>query len=125
MAWTGNDRGLLKLAQICSHQRAGKCATPGNRAVARPSGAPELRSLCNEFVNSLAVKLLTSNVTEDAFMRFTDESGIGLDETDHVSAWILRLAVGMMVLGAVFATLDWYEFLPPSPATQVSHLAAN
>jgi hypothetical protein len=33
-----------------------------------------------------------SNVTEDTFMGFTDESGIGLDEIDYVSAWILRLA---------------------------------
>jgi hypothetical protein len=57
-------------------------------------------------------------------MRF-DQREIGLDEMDHVSAWILRLAVGMMVLGAVFATLDWYELLPPSPASQVSHVAAN
>jgi hypothetical protein len=63
----------------------------------------------------LAVKLLTSNVTEDTFMRL-DQREIGLDEMDHVSAWILRLAVGMMVLGAVFATLDWYELLPSLPA---------
>jgi hypothetical protein len=54
-----------------------------------------------------------------------DQREIGLDEMDHVSAWILRLAVGMMVLGAVFATLDWYELLPPSPASQVSHVTAN
>jgi hypothetical protein len=47
---------------------------------------------------------------------FTDESGIGLDEMDHVSAWLLRLAIGMMVLGALFATLDWYQLLPPLPA---------
>ena len=49
-------------------------------------------------------------------MRFTDKCDIGLDEIDYVSAWILRLAIGMMVLGAVFATLDWYHLLPELPA---------
>jgi hypothetical protein len=34
-------------------------------------------------------------------MEFTDERHIGLerDETDYVSAWILTLAIGMIVLG--------------------------
>ena len=49
-------------------------------------------------------------------MRFTDKCDIGLDEIDYVSAWILRLAIGMMVLGAVFAALDWCHLLPPLPA---------
>jgi hypothetical protein len=60
-------------------------------------------------------------------MGFTDESDIGLDEIDYVSAWILRLAIGMMVLGVVFAVLDWYELLPqplPEPP-QLSHGATN
>ena len=56
------------------------------------------------------------NVTEDTFMGFTDQSDSGIDEIDYVSAWILRLAIGMMVLGAVFATLDWYHLLPELPA---------
>jgi len=59
-------------------------------------------------------------------MGFTDESDIGLDEIDYVSAWILRLAIGMMVLGVVFAVLDRYELLPqplPEPP-QLSHVAA-
>ena len=34
------------------------------------------------------------------------------DQTDSVTTWIRMLVIGMMVLGAVFATLDWYEFLP-------------
>jgi hypothetical protein len=53
--------------------------------------------------------------------------GTSLDEIDYVSAWILRLAIGMMVLGAVFAVLDWYELLPqplPEPP-QLSHVATN
>ena len=38
------------------------------------------------------------------------------DQTDFVTTWIRLLVIGMMVLGAVFATLDWYEFLPQLPA---------
>jgi hypothetical protein len=60
------------------------------------------------------------------FMGFTDQHERGLDEIDYVSAWILRLAVGMMVLGVVFAVLDRYELLPqplPEPP-QLSHVAA-
>jgi hypothetical protein len=62
------------------------------------------------------VKLPTLNVTEEPFMGFSDESDIGLDEIDYVSAWILRLAIGMIVVGAVFATLDWCHLLPSLPA---------
>jgi hypothetical protein len=47
-----------------------------------------------------------------------DEHEVGLDraETDYVSHWIRMLAIGMMVLGAVFAVLDGCELLPlPGP----------
>jgi hypothetical protein len=59
-------------------------------------------------------------------MGFTDQRDIGLDEIDYVSAWILRLAIGMMVLGSVFAALDRYELLPqPLPELpQLSRVAA-
>jgi hypothetical protein len=59
-------------------------------------------------------------------MGFTDQRDIGLDEIDYVSAWILRLAIGMMVLGSVFAVLDRYELLPqPLPEQpQLSRVAA-
>ena len=60
-------------------------------------------------------------------MGFTDQRDTSLDEIDYVSAWILRLAVGMMVLGVVFAVLDRYELLPqpllPEPP-QLSRVAA-
>jgi hypothetical protein len=49
-----------------------------------------------------------------------DEREVGLDrtETDYVSRWIRMLAIGMMVLGAVFAVLDGCELLPlPGPVT--------
>jgi hypothetical protein len=49
-------------------------------------------------------------------MGFTDQRDSGLDEIDYVSAWIMRLAIGMMVLGALFAVLDRYQLLPPLPA---------
>jgi len=49
-------------------------------------------------------------------MGFTDQRDSGLDEIDYVSAWILRLAIGMIVLGIVFAALDRYQLLPPLPA---------
>jgi hypothetical protein len=59
-------------------------------------------------------------------MGFTDESDIGLDEIDYVSAWILRLAIGMMMLGVVFAVLDRYELLPqPAEPPQLPHVATN
>jgi hypothetical protein len=54
-------------------------------------------------------------------MRMIDQHDIGLDEIDNVSAWILRLAVGMMVLGAVFAVLDRCHLLPQPPAAAVAH----
>jgi hypothetical protein len=49
-------------------------------------------------------------------MGSTDKRDIG---RDHVSAWILRLAVGMIVLGLVFAVLDRFELLPPLPAAAI------
>jgi hypothetical protein len=51
-------------------------------------------------------------------MEFAGKHDVGLDEranTDHVSLFIRGLAVGMMVLGLAFATLDRYELLPPLP----------
>ena len=56
------------------------------------------------------------NVTEDTFMGFTDQSDSGIDEIDYVSAWILRLAIGMIVVGAGFAALDWCQLIPSFPA---------
>ena len=44
-------------------------------------------------------------------MGFTDQRDSGLDEIDYVSAWILRLAIGMIVLGALFAVFDRYHLL--------------
>jgi hypothetical protein len=43
------------------------------------------------------------------------------DETDYVSGWILSVAIGMIVLGTVFAVLDWCDLLP-LPAAADSHL---
>jgi hypothetical protein len=50
-----------------------------------------------------------------SIMGFTDRPDIDIDEIDHVSAWLMKLAIGMMVLGAVFATLDWFQLLPSTP----------
>ena len=47
--------------------------------------------------------------------------GIERDEMDYVSRWILSLAIGMIVLGTVFAVLDLYDLLPPLPAAAVAH----
>jgi hypothetical protein len=63
---------------------------------------------------------------EDTFMQFTGQREISLDqdETDSVTTWILTLAVAMIVLGTVFAVLDWCDLLPPLPAaTAVAHAA--
>jgi hypothetical protein len=59
-------------------------------------------------------------------MEFTDERDIGIerDETDYVSAWILALAVGMIVLGTLFAVLDRYQFFDHFPEPPQSHSAA-
>ena len=48
-----------------------------------------------------------------------DERRVGPDpaESDYVSRWIRMLAIGMMVLGAVSATLDWFQLLPSIPPT--------
>ena len=35
--------------------------------------------------------------------------------TDHVSRFIRALAIGMLVLGVVFAALDRYQLLPQLP----------
>jgi hypothetical protein len=52
-----------------------------------------------------------------------DQRDSGLDEIDYVSAWILRLAIGMMVLGVVLAVLERYHLLPPLPAAAVAGTA--
>jgi len=51
--------------------------------------------------------------------------GIERDETDYVSGWILALAMGMIVLGTVFAVLDGYDLLPPLPAAAVAHAGSH
>ena len=58
-------------------------------------------------------------------MEFTDEPDIGLNQanTDEVSAWIRMLAIGMIVIFVVFATLDWCDLLPPLPAAAVAGTA--
>jgi hypothetical protein len=45
-------------------------------------------------------------------------------DTDHVSRFIRALAIGLMVLGAMFGVLDQYQLLPQPPvATAVANLA--
>jgi hypothetical protein len=55
-------------------------------------------------------------VVGDTVKRGEHEVGLDRAETDYVSHWIRMLAIGMMVLGAVFAVLDGCELLPlPGP----------
>ena len=43
-----------------------------------------------------------------------------------MSRWILGLAIGMMVLGMVFAVLDRYDLLPHvAEPPQLSHVTAD
>jgi hypothetical protein len=49
--------------------------------------------------------------------------GLERGETDYVSGWILSLAIGMIVLGTVFAVLDWCDLLPALPAAAVAGLS--
>jgi hypothetical protein len=56
-------------------------------------------------------------------MDLTTECEIGLEEhTDSVTAWILKLAIGMSVLFVVFAVLDLYQFFPHVPERPQSRL---
>jgi hypothetical protein len=51
-------------------------------------------------------------------MDFAGKHNVGFDRrpnSDPVTAFIRVLAIGMMVLGVAFATLDRYELLPPMP----------
>jgi hypothetical protein len=56
-------------------------------------------------------------VAQDLGMDYSDQRNVRLDEreTDHVSRWLLRVAISMIVLGTVFALLDWYDLLPSVP----------
>jgi hypothetical protein len=48
------------------------------------------------------------------------------DEVDHVSGWLLKLAIAMMVVGVVFAALDRLHWLPQLPGTAaVAHAPAE
>jgi hypothetical protein len=52
--------------------------------------------------------------------------GLDQDHTDSVTTWIRGLAIGMIVLGTVFAVLDWCDFLPHVTAPQqLSHVATD
>jgi hypothetical protein len=84
-----------------------------------------MRSLCDKKRSDTGGEIATvEREQRSTFMGFTDESDIGVDEIDHVSAWILRLAIGMIVLGVVFAVLDRYELLPQLPEPpQLPHVA--
>jgi hypothetical protein len=62
-------------------------------------------------------------------MKFANgNDNTGLDERgeiDVVSAWLLKLAIGMMVFGLLFAVLDQYHFFhESSEQPQVHHVAA-
>jgi len=59
-------------------------------------------------------------------MDFTDERDISFDQgkKDHVTTYIRMLAIGMMVLGVVFAVLDRCHLLPPLPAAAATGEAA-
>jgi hypothetical protein len=59
-------------------------------------------------------------------MGFTKQRDIDLDEIDQVTAFSLRLAIGLMVLGSVFAALDRWDLLPHvAPPQQLSKMTAD
>jgi hypothetical protein len=64
---------------------------------------------------------------EEASMGFEPRgTDFGDDEVDHVSVWLLKLAIAMMVVGIAFATLDWLHWLPKLPGTAaVAHAPAE
>ena len=57
-------------------------------------------------------------------MGFTDQRDIGLEQagTDYVSKRIRKLAIGLIVLGAVFAVLDRSQLFHRCPARPQSHV---
>jgi hypothetical protein len=58
-------------------------------------------------------------------MEFNDGRETGFDQanTDDISVWIRMLAIGMIVIFVVFATLDWYDLLPPLPSATAAGIA--
>ena len=63
-------------------------------------------------------------------MEFANGNGTGLDEQDQVdvvSAWLRKLAIGMVAIGILFAALDRYQFFQRSterPQVQAHHAPA-
>jgi hypothetical protein len=53
---------------------------------------------------------MKNTIGDDA--KHAGEIGIKRDEVDYVSSWLLTLAIGMIVLGTVFAVLDRYDVFP-------------
>jgi hypothetical protein len=68
---------------------------------------------------------LTSSIGGLIIMDLGDRNIISVGHTapDHVSRFIRALAVGMIVLGTLFAVLDWCDLLPPLPAAAVAGTA--
>jgi hypothetical protein len=59
-------------------------------------------------------------------MGFTKQRDIDLAEIDQVSAYILKLAIGLIVLGSVFAVLDRWDLLPHvAPSQRLSQVTAD
>jgi hypothetical protein len=79
-----------------------------------------MRSLCDKLWRIIGDHPRTAG---KGYVMESDKRDSGLDEFDHVSAWILRLAVGMVVLGAVFAVLDRFDLLPLPAAAVVAGLS--
>jgi hypothetical protein len=117
----------------CRHHEADKLATLGPKPQARPFTDGRMCPLCDKFTMNLGRhKSPTSNASRG--IRAMDFSNtvkpgrdIGLDQDhDSVTTWIQGLAIGMIVLGTVFAVLDWSDFLPHVAAPQqLSHMATD
>jgi hypothetical protein len=63
-----------------------------------------------------------ATVEQDYLMELTNQPEIGVAGKDDVSAWILKIAIGMSVLFVVFAVLDLYQFFPHLPERPQSRL---
>jgi hypothetical protein len=69
-----------------------------------------------------AARIIIVTVEQDYLMELTNQPEVGVAGRDDVSAWILKMAIGMSVLFVVFTVLDLYQFFPHLPERPQSHL---
>jgi hypothetical protein len=101
--------------------RSGKSATtPTERGVAGAAAqadAPRGRQSIAPRANAATVARSAPS-SKRVLLGFTDlRDRTDEREIDQVSKWLLTFALGLIVLGSIFAMLHWFNVLPPLPAS--------